>query len=188
MSADSEALAGNWFAVPNTFHQAVADNGVLVLSCAEHASRGLRRRCRATSSGPQWPRLSQLGSTRAPTIVSVTVRELDFLSSLAARLAWLAGTNAPWPAPGAAMRWTLSGAAKGQPWNPGLQGWQLFTACPTGPTMPARVLCERSSVLLAVALALGPVRAAARPGPAYSRTGQGFPQRWCRNGDHSYLT
>ena len=51
MSADSEALAGNWFAVPNTFHQAVADYGVLVLSCAEHASRGLRRRCRATSSG-----------------------------------------------------------------------------------------------------------------------------------------
>ncbi len=98
--ADGEALAGNRLAVPDSLHQAVADDGVLVLSCAGSCHAGYTR-VPAGSSPRLLPR--RLGASTAPVIVSVTVRELDFLSSFAARLVWLAGTATPWPPPGAAM-------------------------------------------------------------------------------------
>ena len=102
MAPDSEALAGNRLAVPNTLHQAVAYNGVLVLTCAGSRHAGYTCVPAGSPANPS-SSCSDAPQGSAPVIVSVTVRELDFLSSFAARLAWLAGTTTPWPPPGAAM-------------------------------------------------------------------------------------
>ena len=81
MTADRKALACNWFPIPNSLDQAIANYCVLMLTCAVKIISGVRI---VACTCPFFAALDQLCSVwtynATPMIVSVTVREEDLPS------------------------------------------------------------------------------------------------------------
>ena len=81
MTADRKTLACNWFPIPNSLDQAIANYCVLMLTCAVNIVDGVTSVARTGPFATILDRLCSIWTNNAiPMIVSVTVREEDLPS------------------------------------------------------------------------------------------------------------